>query len=218
MCNGTKMYQTWLWLGYYQHAVPVWIRLVIGFSVLCILVSKLYSKADFPNPSYNVKLFIDQQQDNNAGLHKRREHISLRPQNLPRPASGAWSDFETIFENLNPSSRLRWQCSSLNRSFPYITYMCSYTIGKFLQFAWHDLLHQVCQWKTCIKRFNDVHFILNLVIIGICLGPNSCGSTASSVLEASIQCCVKSVLKRLDNLLYINIWNNTGFCKNVTQF
>ena len=66
----------------------------MNFSPEMSLGSKLNTKADFPNPPYNVKLF------SLLGIRAIMwEHKSLRPQTLPRPADGTW--FETIFENLN---------------------------------------------------------------------------------------------------------------------
>ena len=34
--------------------------------------------------------------------------VSLRPQTLPRPTSGAWYDFETRFDNLNLDLDIHW--------------------------------------------------------------------------------------------------------------
>ena len=101
------------------------------------------------------------------------------------------------------------------------------TIWKSLKFVWHDLLCQICQWKDVWKEFQWCPFYLKpTVIIGICLVLiNSCGSTASSGLEASLcsgkhtqwkKCCVKLVLEYFDDLLHMNIWNNTSFRKKVT--
>ena len=66
------------------------------------LGSKFHCTADFPNPSYNVKLFSSL-----GGMAimwdcvDRGSVVSLRPQTLPCPSSSAWFDFETVFENLN---------------------------------------------------------------------------------------------------------------------
>ena len=66
------------------------------------LGSKLLSKAVFPNPLYNVKLFsLLGSRAIIKDCVNRRSIVSLGPQTLPRSASVAWPDFETIFENLN---------------------------------------------------------------------------------------------------------------------
>ena len=74
----------------------------MNFSPEMSLGSKLHSKADFPNPSYNVKLFsLLGSRAIMWDCVDRGSMVSLRPQTLPRPAGGAWLDFGTIFENLN---------------------------------------------------------------------------------------------------------------------
>ena len=66
----------------------------MNFSPEMSLGSKLHSKADFPNPSYNVKLFsLLGSRAIMWDCVERGSMVSLRPQTLPL--------FETIFENLN---------------------------------------------------------------------------------------------------------------------
>ena len=74
----------------------------MNFSPEMSLGSKLNSKADFPNPSYNVILFsLIGSRAIMRDCVDRGSMVNLRPQSLPRPAGSAWFDFETIFENLN---------------------------------------------------------------------------------------------------------------------
>ena len=84
--------------------------------------------------------------------------------------------------------------------------------------------------KNSVKKFQWCPFHPKpTVITGICLLLiNSCGSTASWVLETSIQwkahpiSIISVVWSQSWNVLmielYINIWNNTSFCKKVTWF
>ena len=96
------------------------------------------------------------------GWVKRRSMVNRWPQTLWCPASGAWSDFETIFENLNLVLDLR-EDDNFHRWIvhfhPWPT--CIYN-GKISQVCMAWFTANLSVKKTCERRFDDVHSILNL--------------------------------------------------------
>ena len=159
---------------------------------------KLHSKADFPNPSYNVKLFsLLGDRAINRGLSKQMEHGKSETSDFAMSRKGRMVWLWTRFENIN---------LVLDEMTSFIAEL--FTSTNNIQMGY---CAEFVRKKTKWKKFQWCTFHLKpAAIIGICLVLiHRGGSTASKGKHTQCnKCCVKLVLKLCDlsAYKYINIW------------